>query len=148
MPVDEQAFLGRGWAFPIPEHQEQPNKSVLGYLEVDRGRIAAVSGAANVEQSIFLILSTAPGERVMRPDFGCGIHTLVFRAINTALLAQVQRLVTESLRRYEPRIEVTQVTIDQRDALRGRLGIAVDYFIRDTNQTGNFVYPFYFKEGS
>lgn len=148
MSANEQEFLGRGWAFPIPEHQEQPLKTVLGYLEVDRGRIAAVSGVANVEQSIFLILSTAPGERVMRPDFGCGIHTLVFRAINTGLIAQVQRLVLDSLRRYEPRIEVTNVSVDQSDALRGRLGIGIDYFVRDTNQTGNFVYPFYFKEGS
>lgn len=148
MTVEERAFLGRGWVFPLPDEQEQPIKSVLGYLEVDRGRIAAASGEANVEQSIYLILATAPGERVMRPDFGCGIHTLVFRAINTALISEVQRQVTLSLQRYEPRIDVTNVGVDQRHALRGRLIISVDYLIRDTNQTGNLVYPFYFKEGS
>lgn len=126
-------FLGRGWAFPIA-------------IEPDRGRIAAVAFEEDIEQSIHIILSTSKGERVMRPDFGCGIHDLVFGVINTALITQVKQTVTEALRTFEARIDILRVEVDASGAANGLLKIILDYRNRTTNQPGNLVYPFYFKE--
>lgn len=128
-------FLGRGWAFPIA-------------LEPDTGRVAEVAYEEDIRQSIRIILGTAKGERVMRPDFGCGIHDLVFAAVGTQLIARIKREVESALRTYEARIDVLGVEIDQSHLRDGRLDVNIDYRVRATNQVGNYVYPFYFKEGS
>lgn len=128
-------FMGRGWNFP-------PR------LQPKSGRIASVAYEADIEQSIYLILSTSQGERVMRPEFGCGIHDLVFAAINTALIAGIRDTVTEALRKFEARINVLRVSVDQSRVPRGRLDVIIDYEIRSTNQSGNYVFPFYFKEAT
>ena len=124
-------FLGTGWAFPV---------------RVGAGAIEAVSGDEDVRQSIHLILATAKGERVMRPDFGCGIHDLVFAAVSTQLIARVRREVEDALRTYEARIEVLRVAVATGGLAVGRLDVEIDYRVRATNQTGNYVYPFYFRE--
>ena len=122
---------GTGWAFPV---------------RVGAGAIEAVSGDEDVRQSIHLILATAKGERVMRPDFGCGIHDLVFAAVSTQLIARVRREVEDALRTYEARIEVLRVAVATGGLAMGRLDVEIDYRMRTTNQTGNYVYPFYFRE--
>ena len=127
-------FLGRGWAFPV-------------FIEADSGRDASVKYETDIEQSIYLIVSTSKGERLMHPDFGCGIHDLVFDVINSALINGVKRSVETALRTFEARIEVLQVAVDGSGAVEGVLNIAVEYRVRTTNQAGNFVFPFYFKEG-
>jgi phage baseplate assembly protein W len=124
-------FRGTGWAFPV---------------RVGAGAIEAVSGDEDVRQSIHLILATAKGERVMRPDFGCGIHDLVFAAVSTQLIARVRREVEDALRTYEARIEVLRVAVATGSLAVGRLDVEIDYRVRTTNQTGNYVYPFYFRE--
>jgi hypothetical protein len=124
-------FRGTGWAFPV---------------RVGAGTIEAVSGDEDVRQSIHLILATAKGERVMRPDFGCGIHDLVFAAVSTQLIARVRREVEDALRTYEARIEVLRVAVATGGLAMGRLDVEIDYRMRTTNQTGNYVYPFYFRE--
>ena len=124
-------FRGTGWAFPVT---------------IDAGAIAAVSGDVDVRQSIQLILATAKGERVMRPDFGCGIHDLVFAAVSTQLIARLRREVEDALRTYEARIEVLRVAVGTQALDVGRLDVEIDYRVRATNQTGNYVYPFYFRE--
>ena len=124
-------FRGTGWAFPV---------------RVGAGAIEAVSGDKDVRQSIHLILATAKGERVMRPDFGCGIHDLVFAAVSTQLIARVRREVEDALRTYEARIEVLRVAVATGGLAVGRLDVEIDYRVRTTNQTGNYVYPFYFRE--
>jgi Bacteriophage baseplate protein W len=124
-------FRGTGWAFPV---------------RVGAGAIEAVSGGEDVRQSIHLILATAKGERVMRPDFGCGIHDLVFAAVSTQLIARVRREVEDALRTYEARIEVLRVAVATGGLAVGRLDVEIDYRVRTTNQTGNYVYPFYFRE--
>ena len=128
-------FLGRGWRFPID-------------LELDRGRIAAVAYEEDVKQSILLILKTAKGERLMRPDFGCGIHDLVFSSITHGLVEDIRRNVMDALRVFEARIEVIAVQVDAQRAWQGRLIIELHYLVRATNQRGNLVFPFYFKEGA
>lgn len=124
-------FRGTGWAFPV---------------KVGAGAIEVVSGDEDVRQSIHLILATVKGERVMRPDFGCGIHDLVFAAVSTQLIARVRREVEDALRTYEARIEVLQVAVATGGLAVGRLDVEIDYRVRTTNQTGNYVYPFYFRE--
>ena len=101
----------------------------------------------DIRQSILIILETARGERVMRPDFGCGIHELVFEAVDSRTLQRIRSEVEDALRRFEARIEVLGVTIDEDATSEGVLMIELEYQVRRTNQTGNLVFPFYFREG-
>ena len=132
--MDQQKdFLGRGWAYPVA-------------LDPSTGSVAEAAYEEDVRQSIRIIVSTGKGERVMRPDFGCGIHELVFTSIDSAALNRVKAAVTDALNQYEARIEF-EVTVDPLKAAEGTLLVCIDYRIRKTNQTGNLVYPFYFREG-
>lgn len=135
MRDDGKAFMGRGWAFPIA-------------IDGDRGTVRTAAFEEDIHQSLHIILSTARGERVMRPEFGCGIHELVFGVINTALVTQVKHHVETAIRKFEARIDLLAVDVDDSAAVDGRLVISIDYQVRTTNQSGNFVYPFYFKEVS
>lgn len=128
-------YMGRGWAFPF-------------LIEPDTGRVAMVADEEDVKQSIRIILGTSKGERHMRPAFGCGIHDLVYGPIDTATIAQIRRDVADALRLYEARIVVTGVEVEAGNAINGRLDVEIEYRIRQTNQPGNLVFPFYFKEGS
>jgi phage baseplate assembly protein W len=117
----------------------------LGFpLRVDRqGSVALVSGSDDINEAILLILSTAPGERPMRPLFGCGIHDYVFEAIDAYTMGRLEREVRIAIDRWEPRIEIEDLRIDASDAGNGRLAIELDYVVRATNDRRNLVYPFY-----
>ena len=128
-------FLGVGWAFPVA-------------IAADTGLIEQVSYEEDIQESIRIILSTAKGERVMRPDFGCGIHDLVFAAVTAQLVAEIETTVRQALRTYEARIDVLRVKVDSAQLDQGRLDVVIDYEIRATNQPGNYVYPFYFRESA
>lgn len=128
-------FLGRGWRFPVG-------------TDVLSGEIAASEYEQNIKEAIHIILSTAKGERVMRPDFGCGIHDLIFAALNTATLGLVKHSVEEALTIWEPRIELLRVEVSPDEAENGRLLVSIDYRARVTNNQFNLVYPFYLTEGS
>lgn len=128
-------FLGSGWAFPVTISRAQ-------------GLIEPASHEEDIQQSIRIILGTSKGERVMRPGFGCGIHDLVFAAISTQVMAQIGSTVREALREYEARIEVLDVRVGTRNLDLGHLDVDIDYLIRATNQPGNLVYPFYFRESA
>jgi len=132
--TNERDFLGIGWRYPVAT---DPLKGDIALSRYDR----------DVRESIRIILETAPGERVMRPGFGCGIHDLVFEEINATTLTAIESTVREALITYEPRIELNDVTVDPGEALDGLLVIAIDYRLRRTNQEDNLVYPFYFREG-
>jgi hypothetical protein len=127
----ERAFLGTGWAFPVGTDSQ--------------GRIELVAAETDIEASVRVILGTAKGERLMRPDFGCGIHDYVFSTVNTATLTLVETAVEEALVAWEPRIDVTEVTASAADLDKGRLSISVDYTVRSTNTPANLVYPFYIE---
>ncbi len=127
-------FLGIGWKFPL---QVTP-----------KGRIAGARFEQRIEESIYLILSTAPGERVMQPDFGCGIQDLVFAPNNTVTIALVVDQVRKALVAFEPRIDVLTIHADTAAEQPNLLLIRIDYRIRSNNALGNFVYPFYINEGS
>jgi uncharacterized protein len=117
----------------------------LGFpLRVDRqGAVALVSGSTDINEAIMLILSTAPGERPMRPLFGCGIHDYVFESIDAYTIGRLEREVRIAIDRWEPRIEIENIRIDTEDAGNGRLAIELDYVVRATNDRRNLVYPFY-----
>lgn len=126
------SFLGRGWAFPVGTAPDGP--------------VATAADEDDIRQSIWIILDTARGERVMRPDFGSGLHALVFEPMSTTTLALVKHHVEEALVTWEPRID--EITVDvQADGPRGRLSISIDYRVRATNTFYNLVYPFYLLEG-
>jgi phage baseplate assembly protein W len=132
--TERKDFLGRGWNMPVE-------------LDPRTGRVLSVAYEEDIRQSIFIILETAPGERVMRPNFGCGIHELVFTALDSTAIQRIRSLVEEALRRCEARIDVLGVTVDEEVTVDGRLLIEIEYRVRKTNQTGNLVFPFYFREG-
>lgn len=127
-------FLGTGWKFPVR-------------IGAD-GAMLLSSAEEDIEEAIRLILGTARGERAMRPDFGCGIHDRVFAIINTTTMGIIESEVREALVRWEPRIEVMQVSVSPREAGLGRLLINIDYRVRSTNTRFNLVYPFYLREGA
>lgn len=123
------AHLGTGLAFP---------------LGVDaRGHLLLARDEEDVEQAIAIILATAPGERPMRPEFGCDVHNLVFASIDALTLGQVEHAVRVALDRWEPRIDVQAVNFDLRRVGDGVLGVTIDYRIRATNSIRNLVHPFY-----
>jgi hypothetical protein len=122
-------FIGRGLAFPV--HTDAT------------GSIALVSGEREIVESIRLILATAPGERPMRPQFGCAIHDLVFAPADSATAGQIAYQVRLSLERWEPRIELTDVLVGFSEVDQGTLLIDVRYTLRGTNDPRNLVFPFY-----
>lgn len=127
-------FLGRGWKFPV-------------MVDATTGRISMSEYEQDIKESIWIILSTAKGERVMRPDFGCGIHDLVFAPINTITTNLVENTVREALTLWEPRIELIKVEASTERADEGKMPVSIDYRVRATNNRFNLVYPFYLKEG-
>jgi uncharacterized protein len=123
------SFVGAGVAFP---------------LRLDAaGSVALVASDAEIQESIHLILGTAPGERPMRPDFGCGIHNHLFAPADGATAGLIAQEVRRALNRWEPRIDlhVVDVSIDDHD--RGCLWIDIGYEIRGSNDPRNLVFPFY-----
>ena len=127
-------FLGVGWKFPL-----QVNAS---------GGIARARYEQRVEESIYLILSTAKGERMMLRDFGCGIHDRVFAPNNSVVLSTVVSEVRDALVRFEPRIDVLDITAESAPDQQNLLLIRIDYRIRANQALGNLTYPFYINERS
>jgi len=133
-PKYTRDFLGVGWKFPL---QVTPN-----------GKIAQARYEQRIEESVYLILSTAKGERVMLPEFGCGIHDLVFAPNNTTTLALVVHNIRQALVAYEPRIDVLDIIPETAPEQPNLLLIRISYRIRANNAIGNLVYPFYITEGA
>ncbi len=122
-------FIGRGWSFPI---------------RVDsRGGIALTSGAEEITASLRMILSTALGERVMRPEFGCAIWDHIFDPITPSTLGAMTNAVREAVTRWEPRVELESVDAEPNPENPGQVDIDIVYTIPATNDRRNLVFPFY-----
>ncbi len=121
-------FIGHGWAFPAAISRS--------------GTVRLVGGLEEVDAAIRMILSTVPGERVMRPDFGCAMWELLFAPITASTLGLIEQAVREALERWEPRIELQTVTATGEQAT-GTVHIAVAYRSKSTNDVRNLVFPFY-----
>src|SRR4051794_7647630 len=107
------------------------------------GRIVLVGHEQEIEESIRLILATAPGERPMRPDFGCAIHDFVFAPADAATAGQIAFEVRAALDRWEPRVDVLEIRVELDTGDEGPLYVQVGYRIRGTNDPRNLVFPFY-----
>jgi uncharacterized protein len=124
-----EEFIGAGWAFPMRTDAT--------------GGIALVSRARELEESIRLVLSTSYGERPMRPDFGCGIHDLVFAPADATTAGRIAYEVRLSLARWEPRIEVVDVDVSLDDVDPATMYIDIRYSVAGSNDPRNLVFPFY-----
>lgn len=123
------SLTGRGWSFP-PQ---------LG----DRNRFSTVGDDANIRRAIYIIINTVPGERVMRPDFGCEIHSLIFHPANEETAATAERFIREALTRWEPRIDLKKVKATPGATEYGELFIEVSYQIKSTYDIRSLVFPYY-----
>jgi phage baseplate assembly protein W len=131
---DPRAFRGAGLAFPL--------------AVTPQGQLATASGETKVEQSIWLILSTAKRERLMHPDYGCGIYDIVFAPSAPQSVGQIIDQLRKALVVQEPRIDVLDVTGEIPSAEANLLLLRIEYRIRENNALANMVYPFFITEGA
>ena len=129
---DDFEYLGKGWRFPVAINLT--------------GGVATSAYEENIRESIFVILGTAPGERIKRPDFGCRIHDLMFAPNNAITAALASHYCMEALLKYEPRIEDVAVEAQPSAEEPNRLDIRISYVVADTNDERNMVYPFYLRQ--
>jgi phage baseplate assembly protein W len=132
---EEIKFLGTGWRFP-PAFNKSPDT------------VQMVSEKQDIRESIFIILSTTPGERIMQPEFGCNLKQLAFEINDSTLIATFNHIIYHALLNFEPRVNFTEATIIECDELDGILYIEINYTIITTNTRHNIVYPFYLTEGT
>ncbi|MBL4703339.1 MAG: GPW/gp25 family protein [Flavobacteriales bacterium] len=132
---EKNSFLGTGWKFP-PEFDKKVKHVKMSTNEAD------------IKESLIILLSTRPGERLMNPKYGCNLDELLFTPLNLTLKTYVADLIRTAILYFEPRIDVEKININKGDELKGELLIELDYIIRSTNSRRNFVYPFYQAEGT
>lgn len=128
-------FLGTGWAFP-PD------------FVIEGASVATVTGVDDIEESLEILLSTLPGERVMQPRYGCDLTPLLFESLTTSLITDIADRVRTAILYFEPRITPEEISVRADDVLNGRILITVNYRVSATNSRHNFVFPFYKQEGA
>ncbi len=129
---DNRTYLGRGLAFPLHVNS--------------RGEIALANGESDIEQAIYIILSTSPGERVMRPDFGCRAHELIFAPRDATTEGLMVYYVQQALGRWEPRVTVVNVSVVNAPTPDGAIIVDIQYQIKSTHDTRSIVYPFFIAD--
>ena len=132
-----KAFLGRGWSFPP---QFERSDEVL--------QLQMVSLEEDIRESLAILLATLPGERVMQPSFGCGLNALVFDNVSQSSITKITDLVERAILFFETRITLENLEVLVDDESKGLIQIHLDYTIRTINTRSNYVYPFYFQEGT
>lgn len=130
--LQNRKFLGTGWKFPICVNA--------------RGGLSFSQHEQDIEEAIWIILSTSKSERVMEPNFGCGIHDYVFAPSNPGTWGSIAYEVQKSLAEYEPRIDVENVRVETMPDNENLVLVYVDYRVRYNNTRRNLVYPFYLNE--
>lgn len=133
--MTDNSFIGTGWAFP-PEFSKRLSS------------VRMASGIEDIRESLYILLSTIPGERVMLPSYGCDLHRFVFRELGSGLIAEVRDAVSTAIIRWESRIELLACLVTTDTRQRGLLLIELSFQIRGTNGRGNMVYPFYLVEAT
>jgi len=126
-------FLGTGWSFPPT------------FSKAEQG-VQMVSAEEDIQQSLEILLSTRPGERVMHPEYGCNLDIMLFEPLTTTLITYVSDMIRTSILYFEPRIDLLKVDINAQQATEGLILIEIHYIIRSTNSRYNYVYPFYLPE--
>jgi len=128
-------FLGTGWTFPPVFDRAQ-------------GVVKMVSGTPDVAESLFLLLSTAPGERPMNPAFGCNMRAFVFEEVDQNLLTNIETEVRNASENFEPRVLDVVVQAAEDDTTPGVLTLSIQYTVRSTNSRYNMVYPYCLREAT
>lgn len=132
---NKKSFLGTGWAFPpefVKEHKE----------------VKMASNEEDIKDSLYILLTTKLGERVMLPEYGCSLEELLFEKLNRTLITYVADLIRTAILYHEPRIDVLNVDISETNPLEGEIIINIEYMVRATNSRTNYVFPFYKEEGT
>lgn len=127
-----KSFLGTGWKFPIQ-------------VDEATGRIMTSRYEEDIQEAIRIIVMTGKGERVMRPDFGCGLREYLFQGLDYETVTQMRGEIEEALTGWEPRITDVEVDVIPDD---GKMLIHVSYVVRSTNNPFNLVFPYYLTEGT
>ncbi|NID14696.1 GPW/gp25 family protein [Luteibacter yeojuensis] len=129
------SFLGRGWSFP-PRFDPRTKEAVM------------VADETDIAESLHILFSTNPGERVMLPNYGCDLRRMVFEEANEQTVTEIKELMRKAILFYEPRIVLNRIEAQLVDPLNGKLEIALDYTVRGTNSRHNLVYPFYLHQAT
>lgn len=129
---NDRDFLGKGLRFPVSVNLN--------------GGVSTSALEENVRQSIFVILGTAPGERINRPQFGCRIHDLMFAPNNPLTAARAEIYCEEAIYKYEPRVSKVSVSAQANPDEPNRLDIRIEYVIAGKNDKRNLVFPFYLRQ--
>jgi phage baseplate assembly protein W len=130
----DKAFLGTGWSFP-PEFNKQARQ------------VKMVSQEEVIRQSLWVLFSTTPGERIMQPAYGCGLKAMVFENITESTATEIRDIIERAILFFEHRITLNRVDLGTSEIYHGLLNISLEYTIRSTNSRSNMVYPFYLQEG-
>ena len=132
-----KSFLGTGWAFPVTFNKAQ-------------GTVNMASEVRDIEQSLTILLNNRPGERVMRPDYGCALDDLMFEPVDAGIITYIKDLITNAILYYEPRVNLRQIEIVTDPAMlwEGRVLIELDVVVRSTNGRFNYVYDYYKREAT
>jgi uncharacterized protein len=128
-------YLGRGWSFP-PSFRKEMQGVEMTEKEDD------------IEKSLHILLTTATGERLMQPRYGCNMEELVFESLNTTTKTLMKDKIQTAILYFEPRIDVTKIELNDTDQLEGKVLIEIEYIVRATNSRFNFVFPYYINEGT
>ncbi|MTI22459.1 hypothetical protein E1176_15610 [Fulvivirga sp. RKSG066] len=131
----KKTFLGIGWKFPPT-------------FDKKTGSVVLVSEEEDIRESLLILLTTKPGERIMLPDYGCDLTFSVFESIDSTLINEIKRKIEFSVLYYEPRIILDAINIEPGTENDGLLIIELVYTIRKTNKRSNMVYPYYIIEGT
>jgi phage baseplate assembly protein W len=133
----QRSFLGTGWAFPVG-------------FNLALSTVNMASEVEDIEQSLTILLNTRPGERVMRPDYGCALDDLMFEPLNEGIFTYIKDLISNAILYYEPRVNLQNIEIVTDPAMiqEGRVLIELDIVVRSTNGRFNYVYDYYKREAS
>lgn len=133
--MEDKSFFGKGWCFP-PE------------FDLETGQVRMVAEEKDICQSLAILLSTAPGERMHRYDFGCGIRQFAYEPMTLTTQTIMKNMIEKAVLLFEPRISLERITFDMDREAEGVIGIVLDYVVLKTNRRSNMVYPFYLREGT
>lgn len=133
----DKAFLGVGWSF-LPGF----------YRHAGGIGVQMVNEEDDIRESLKILLSTRPGERIMQPDYGCRLHAMVFDIISESAMTEIKDVIDRAILFFESRITLNSIDVDTEEIYDGILKIKLDYTVRKTNTRSNVVYPFYYIEGN
>ncbi len=131
----DPGFLGRGWQFPP-------------VLDPHNGQAGMVHTEEDIVESLRILMSTRPGERIMQPDYGCRLHDLVFEVMGSETETAIETAIAQAILFFEPRITLDEILVETKESLEGKMLITISYTVDQTNSRSNVVFPFYTTEGT